>query len=97
VEVGLKLRAVVRLDYEHSEREPPDDFVHKADSRLLVAHIVDLKHTDAGAVIDGGELIETFPRACDPLQEFYVNLQAMAGLGLLVSMPRAGLSAGISR
>jgi hypothetical protein len=57
VEIGLELSAIVRLDHEYSERKPANDLVHKADGCLLIADVVDLKHTDAGAVIDGRELI----------------------------------------
>jgi hypothetical protein len=53
----------------------------------LVADIVDLEHTDARAVIDGRELIEASFGARDSLEEFHVDLQAMSGLWLLVSMP----------
>jgi hypothetical protein len=55
----------------------------------LVAHVVDLQHSDASAVIDGGELIEAFPGACNPLKEFDVDLQSVPRLWLLVSMPGA--------
>ena len=89
MEVALELCAVVRLDYEHSEPKPSDDLVHKADGRLLVAHVVDLQHSDAGAVIDGGELTEAFPGARNPLKEFDVDLQSVPRLWLLVSMPGA--------
>lgn len=67
VEVGLELGAIVRLDYEHPERESTDDFVHKADGSLLVADIVDLEHADARAVIDSRKLIQTLPGARYPL------------------------------
>jgi hypothetical protein len=40
-------------------------------------------------VIDGGELIEAFPGACNPLKEFDVYLQSVPRLWLLVSMPGA--------
>jgi hypothetical protein len=54
----------------------------------LVADVVDLAHTDARAVIDGRELIETFPGARYSLEEFHVDLQTMSRLWFLVSMPR---------
>jgi hypothetical protein len=87
VEVGLELCAIVSLDYEHSEGKPSDDLVHEADGRLLVADVVDFEHTDARAVIDGRELIEAFLGTRYSLKEFHVDLQAMARLRLLVSVP----------
>ena len=89
VEVGLEFCAILRLDYEHSEGKPSDDLVHEADGRLLVADVVDFQHSDASAVIDGGELIEAFSGAGIPLKEFDVDLQAVPRLWLLVSMPGA--------
>jgi hypothetical protein len=89
VEVGLELCAIVRLNHEHSEGKASDDLIHEADSCLLVAGIVDLEHTDARAVIDCRELIETSLRARDSLEEFHVDLQTVSGLWLLVSIPRA--------
>jgi hypothetical protein len=83
VEVGLELCAVVRLDYEHSERKPSDDLVQKADGGLLVAHVVDLQHSDAGAVIDGGEVVVAFPGARNPFKEFDVDLQSVSRLWLV--------------
>jgi hypothetical protein len=69
-----ELGAIVRLDHEHSEGKPSDDLIHEADSRLLVADVVDLEHTDARAVIDGRELIEAPPGARYALKEFNVDL-----------------------
>jgi hypothetical protein len=36
VEVGLELRAIVCLYYEHSEGQSPDDLINEANRRLLV-------------------------------------------------------------
>jgi hypothetical protein len=85
VEVGLELGALVGLD-DH-EREPPPNFVDELDRRRLVAAVVDLEHPDAGAIVDGRELVEATPSAGDPLEELDVHLQPMAGLGLLVALP----------
>src|SRR5215469_6812002 len=87
VEAGLELGAIVRLDDQDSKGEPPDNLVHEADGRRLVAGIVDLEHPNARAVVDGRELIEAPSRACNPLKELHVHLYAMPGLKLLVSLP----------
>jgi hypothetical protein len=72
VEAGLELGAVIGLDHQHAEGQPPNDLVHEADRRRLVAGIVDLEHPDTRAVIDCGELIEAFSASCDPFQELHV-------------------------
>ena len=53
----------------------------------LVAAVVDLEHPDAGAVVDGRELIQAPPGTRDALEELDVHLQPVAWLGLLVALP----------
>jgi hypothetical protein len=87
VEVGLEFRPVVGLDDHDPEGEPPPYLVHELDRRRLVAAVVDLEHPDAGAIVDGSELVEATSGARDALEELDVHLQPMAGLGLLVALP----------
>src|SRR5581483_2141797 len=89
VEAGLELRPIVGLDDQDPKGEPPNNLIHKADRRSLVARIVDLEHPDARAIVDGSELVQTLLRAGDPLEELNVQLQAMPGLRLLVALPSA--------
>ena len=39
---GRRRFEIVRLDDEHPEGEPPNDLVHEANGRILVADVVDL-------------------------------------------------------
>jgi len=57
VEAGLELGPIIGLDHKVAKGQPLNDFVHEADRGSLVAGIADLEYTDAGAIIDGGELI----------------------------------------
>src|SRR5207248_6965026 len=41
----------------------------------------------SGAIVDGGELIETPLAARNSLQKLHIQLEAMSRLGLLVSLP----------
>ena len=71
----------------YPEGEPPPHLVDELDRRGLVAAVVDLEHPDAGAIVDGRELIEAPPGARDALEELDVHLQPMARLGLLIALP----------
>ena len=82
-----RLRAVVRLNDVDAERQAPTDVGDKAHGAALVAHVVHRQDPNARAVVDGGELIETRPRAGNALEKLHINLQAVAGLGLLVALP----------
>ena len=57
VEARLELGAVVGLDRNDPEREPLEEVVEELDGGLLVALGVNAQHPDAGAVVDGGELV----------------------------------------
>ena len=61
VEAGAELDAVVGLDDLDPEREPLQHVVQELDGRLLVALGVDAQHAQAGAVVDGGELVVLAP------------------------------------
>ena len=87
VKPRLKLGTVVRLDDPDAEREPAEDVVDKADGGALIAGVVDLQHSKTGAVIDRRELIETFLRARDALEELHIQLEPETGLCLLVALP----------
>jgi len=57
----------------------------------LVASIADLEDADAGAIIDGRELIEARARAGNALEELHVHPQSMTRLRLLVPLPPLGV------
>src|SRR6185369_5074680 len=61
------------------------------DRRALVASIADLEDADAGAIIDGRELIEARARAWNALEELHVHPQSMTRLRLLVPLPPLGV------
>src|SRR5688572_6803878 len=87
VKLRLKLGAIVGLHHVHAKGEAPQDTVHKADGRVLIAGIKDLEHADTGAVINRGELIESSLAARNPLQKLHVHLQSVPRLGLFVALP----------
>jgi len=87
VELGLELGPVVGLHDVDAKRQTPDDLVDELDGGRLIAGVVDLEHPDAGAVVDGRELVETLPGARDALEELHVHLEPVAGLLLLVALP----------
>ena len=78
VEAGLELGTIIGLDHKYAKGQPPNDLVHEADRRSLVAGILDLEYADARAIIDGGELIEALLGAWDSLEELDIQLQAMS-------------------
>ena len=57
VEAGAELWAVVGLDHLDPEREPLQHIVQELDGRRLVELGIDTQHAQAGAVVDGGELV----------------------------------------
>jgi hypothetical protein len=81
VESRLKLGAVIRLDDLHAKRQAPTDFVDEPDGRALVAGVVHLEDANAGAIVDGGALVESFPGAGDPLEELHVSCRRWPGCG----------------
>ena len=82
------LGAVVCLDGLDPEREPLEEVVEELDGGGLVALGVDAQHPDAGAVVDGGELVVLFGgHARNGGDELDVDLHLVAGLGLLVALP----------
>src|SRR4029450_11500722 len=62
-------------------------FIYKLDGVQLVAGGVDLEHPNAGAVVDGGELIQSRARAGDALEELHVQLESVTWLRLFVTRP----------
>jgi hypothetical protein len=74
MKVGLELGAVAGLYDKYPEGKPSNDFVHEANSGLLVADVVDLEHTNARAVVDRCELIKPLSGSGNPLKEFHVDL-----------------------
>ncbi len=57
VEGRLELRPVVGLDDLHPERELLEHVVEELDGRGLVQSVVEPQDPQAGAVVDGGELV----------------------------------------
>ena len=87
VELRLEFGAVVSLHDVDAERQPAHDVVDKLHRRTLIARVVDFQDADPSAIVNGRELIQAAPRAGDSLEKFDVDLQAMAGLRLLVPLP----------
>ncbi len=76
----LELSPVVGLDHLHQEWEPLEHVVDESDRRLLVEPIVDTKHPQASAVIDGRELVVLLPSSLERRDELDVDLDPMARL-----------------
>jgi hypothetical protein len=53
----------------------------------LVARVIHLEHANPRAIVNGGELKQSFLGAGDPLDEFHVQLQPVTGLRLLIALP----------
>ena len=87
VELGLEFGAIVGLHDLDAKRQPASHLVDEPDGRSLIAGVIDLEHTDPGAVVDGRELVEALLRSRDALEELHVHLQAVTRLGLLVALP----------
>ena len=87
MEPRLEFGAVVPLEREDAEWETLSDLVQESDRRALIAPVIDLQDPDSGAVIDGRELVELLAGAWDSLEELHIHLQAVPGLGFLVSLP----------
>ena len=87
VEARLEFGAIVRLNYTDAERQAAPDFVDELDGRPLIAGVVDLEDPEPRAIVNRRELIEASPSPWDPLEKLHVQLQAVAGLGLLVALP----------
>lgn len=87
VELAGELGAVVRLDHVDAEGEARQEVVEELDRGLLVAAREDLEHPQAGAVVDGRELVEPLALRSDGSDELDVDLDAVPRLGLLVALP----------
>jgi hypothetical protein len=87
MKVGLELGTVVGLDHVNAKRQALEDVVNEADGSRLVTRVEDLQHADAGAVIDGRELVEAPPTPGNALEKLHIHLQAMAGLRFLIALP----------
>lgn len=82
------LGTVVCMDRLSPERQPLQHVVRELDGGLLVVPRADAQHPDAGAVVDGGELVvllggDTWDRG----DELDADLHLVAGLGLLRALP----------
>ena len=89
VELGLELRAVIRLNDENPKRQPAADIVNEPNRGALIARVKNLQYADARAVVDRGELVQPTAGAWEALEEFDVDLNAMARPRLLVPLPPA--------
>ena len=58
VKLRLELDAVVGLHHVHPKRQAGHDVVHEENGRALIERVVDLQDANAGAIVDGRELIE---------------------------------------
>jgi hypothetical protein len=87
MEGTLELGAVVSLDDFDLEGEPFEQVVEELDGGLLVTAWIRPKHSDPGAVVDGGELVVLLaPRAPDGLDELHVHLDPLARELFLVAL-----------
>ena len=77
----------------HPERQPLQHVVQELDGRLLVELGIDPQDPQAGAVVDGGELVVLAACASlgagQRLDELDVDLDAVTGQWLLVPLPTA--------
>ena len=87
VERGTELRAVVGLDALDAEGERLQNVVDELDRGLLAEALIHPQHAKARAVVDRRELVVPAPRALERRDELHVELQLVAGLGLLVALP----------
>jgi hypothetical protein len=89
VEAGAELGPVVGLDDLDPERQPLQHIVQELDGGLLVELGIAAQHAQAGAVVDGGELVVRLGLggAGQRLDEPDVELDAVAGQGLLIALP----------
>ena len=63
VKVGLEFGAIVGLHDVDAEGQAAEDVVDECDRRALIAGVEDFQHANAGAIVDGGELVEPPARA----------------------------------
>ena len=87
MELRLKLRPVVGLNDVDAEWQPTQDLVDEPDGRPLVAGVVDFEDANAGAVVNGGELIQPLLGTRNALEELHIQLQAMTWLRLFIARP----------
>jgi hypothetical protein len=81
----------VGLDDLDPERQPLQDVVEELDGRGLVELGIYAQHAQAGAVIDGGELVVLLRlgSTCQRPDELHVELDPVAGQWLLIALPPA--------
>ena len=87
VELGAELDPVVGLDHFDAEGEPGEEVVEELEGGLLVEPGIGPEDAEAGAVVDGGELVEAFALGADGGDELNVDLDPVAGLGFLIPLP----------
>ena len=87
VELGLELRAVVRLHDVDAKRESPHDFLEETDRRALIAHASYTFNTRMR--VQSSIAVNWYSRFPVPgfARGIHVHLEAVPGLRLLVSLP----------
>jgi len=58
-----------------AERQAAEDVVDEGDGRPLIAGVEHFQHANAGAIVDGGELVEPPARAGNALETLHIELQ----------------------
>src|SRR5579864_7948961 len=87
MECGLKLGPIVGLDLLHLEGKLLEHVVSKLDRGLLIQAVVDLEDPKSGAVVDSRVLVMLLADATDWLDELDVELDRVARLLLLITLP----------
>ena len=80
---------VVGLDDLDPERQPRQHIVQELDGALLVELGVDTQHAQAGAVVDGGELVVLAPGSWERAMNLTSSWTRWPGRGLLIAAPAA--------
>jgi hypothetical protein len=74
VELCVELTPIISLNGLHPKRQVRQHIIHKVHEVLLVVGLIDLEHSQAGAVINGGELIVALAIAWNRVQELHMYL-----------------------
>ena len=87
MECGLELGPVVRLYLLHLEGQLLEHVVDELDRGLLIQAVVDFENAQSGAVVDSGVLVVLLADAADGFDELDVELDRVARLRLLITLP----------
>jgi hypothetical protein len=91
VECCLKLGTIIGLNSLDLERQSGGGVVIEHDGSFHIAVGVEPQHSQPGAIIDGGELVELLApaRALYGINELHIDLNLMTGELLLIALPPA--------